>query len=381
MEQYDGKNMLLQKLGCSSTKYSLYVLPHSSLWAGVVRSQLSTLSHNVPHTEEIGSLLFKGGRHYSLVLVANGEEQSVLERMNEVVEDKVDYSTPESCSGNNNLNESGYLTYSSTLTTPTTNDDDDVIMMSSSRHSTKECLAQDESICTIIISDSDEEECEDPLSINPASSTSRTRQCALPGLFSLRLHPLLSRDKCNHDKCSASSFNRLPKKRLTKVDVDPFPPDKNASRHRQQIHKPLRDEVIVISSSDEATKVRSRTATSRQKSGDSVLLSRDTCQSSDEGIVLDSLSDESNTCILNESGQGTKIGACVTEIKVDCQSRCGTFSDRGCQDGISLKTQPGAGGQTSVAVKCCGYELSEADLKTLQPHHWLNDQVSQTSIL
>ena len=88
-------------------------------------------------------------------------------------------------------------------------------------------------------------------------------------------------------------------------------------------------------------------------------------QSSDEGIVLDS----------RWEGPGFTSG------RVENQSALSAVSESLIEGSLSGEvgqtlTQQKVTEQHSVVVKRGGYELTPADLKTLEPHMWLNDQVS-----
>ena len=88
-------------------------------------------------------------------------------------------------------------------------------------------------------------------------------------------------------------------------------------------------------------------------------------QSSDEGIVLDSRWEEPG----------------FTSGRVENQSALSAVSESLIEGSLSGEvgqtlTQQKVTEQHSVVVKRGGYELTPADLKTLEPHMWLNDQVS-----
>ena len=180
VEQSDGQE-LLHKLGYSPTQYSLYLIPNSALWAGLSLSNLTKLSSPSSHSahENIGTLLFDHGRHFSLVLaIKSGEE-----RDNDVICEGEEYSTPKSqCDALlHGVGESGYSTNHSSTSIAATQPASDVIITSSpqSKPTTEsECAKLNESCSTIIVSDSEDEE--DPLSLKPP---------ALPGLHAHRLQP------------------------------------------------------------------------------------------------------------------------------------------------------------------------------------------------
>ena len=88
-------------------------------------------------------------------------------------------------------------------------------------------------------------------------------------------------------------------------------------------------------------------------------LSRERGSPEDEGIVVDS-SCEEILRVMSDSGDE------VTIVKVvDGRERGSRHFDRGGE----VSTQ-------SDIVNCCGIRLTQADLDTLRPYTWLNDQVS-----
>ena len=180
MKQSDGRELLLHKLGYSPTQYSLYLIPNSALWAGLTPSNLTKLSSPPSHSahENIGTLLFDHGRHFSLVLATKNSE----ERDNDVISEGVGYFTPQNQGDAllHDIGESGYLTNHSSLSIAAAQPASDVIITSSpqSKPPELECVKLNESCSTIIISDSEDEE--NPLSLKPP---------ALPGLHTHRLQP------------------------------------------------------------------------------------------------------------------------------------------------------------------------------------------------
>ena len=355
MEQSDGRDVLFQKLGCSPTKYNLYVVPNCSLWAGLLQSQMSSVSTN---GEELGTLLFERGRNYSLVLVASGEDRKAEKNAGDVVLGDVDCPTPEFDFHVDNLNESGYSTYNSgsSLTTPTT---DDVIMLSSPKASI-ESTAKGEDEC--IVCDTTEDEMEDSLCI-AKSRNSVGRLCALPGLFSCTLHA-----KPTHSSkiiSQAGSFF-TPSHAGTKEASFGASCSKtsNVICNRFQLAPRLsNDDVIIISSSDEADKLQSSDVLGRQSE-----VGRPSGNSSDEGIALEPIWEEPS------NGNGEEVQQCSSDVGHQCQdqfsSLSGCFRSK-CQVNKEEFTEDPA------MIRRCGFELLPADLKTLEPHQWLNDQVSQ----
>ena len=180
MEQSDGRELLLHKLGYSPTKYSLYVIPNSALWAGLTPSNITKLSSPSSHSahKNIGTLLFDHGRHFSLVLATKSGE----ERDNDIISESEEYSTPKNqCDALlHDIGESGYSTNHSSPSIAATQPASDVINTSSpqSKPAEPECAKLNESCSTIIVSDSEDEE--NPLSLKPP---------ALPGLHIHRLQP------------------------------------------------------------------------------------------------------------------------------------------------------------------------------------------------
>ena len=411
VEQSDGQELLLHKLGYSPTQYSLHLIPNSSLWAGLTQSTLTALStSNHIAQKNIGTLLFEHDRHFSLVLAAKSEERdndviiegeeystpkcdnlfhdvgesgyltyhsSVAtpvddvimtscpqskptecaklkaakseERDNDVIIEGEEYSTPK-CGDNrfHDVGESGYSTYHSSVATPV----DDVIMTSSLQSKpTTECAKLNESCSTIIVSDS-EYEIEDPLP---------TKAPALPGLFSHRLHPQSVGEKSTFQPTSPY-FLPPHQKRSSPAKVDISNPSSRCSQ--KQRGPTLRDKVVIIVSSSDEAELPSLTtsvghqSSIRQESGRSP-------QSSDEGIVLDSRWEESRC----SSG-------------VDTPSVLGASSaltDEGQIHGEGQVLNKQKASDHTVVVKCGGYDLTLADLRTLEPHQWLNDQVSLLS--
>ena len=346
--------MFLHKLGYSPTQYSLHLIPNSSLWAGVTKSSLTalSLSNRIAH-KNIGTLLFEHGRHFSLVLAANSEE-----RDNDVITKGEEYSTPKRDTLSRDVGESGYSTNHSSIAAHA----NDVIMMSSPPRA--ECTKLNESCSTIIVSDS-EDETEDPLA---------TRSCALPGLFSHRLHPQPIDEKCTCNIQSTIPYFLPPRPKHSSTERAPINMDTNCSSKQKQ-HKPSsRDKVIVISSSDETDLPSLSTFGGQQSDVRHIHVSGRSPQSSDEGIVLDSRWEGSS-----RTGYGSRV-----ENKTLLAATCMSPTESGPSqhsvlsgDGELLRQQKAA--EHSVVVKCSGYELTQADLRTLEPHQWLNDQVSQSS--
>ena len=87
-------------------------------------------------------------------------------------------------------------------------------------------------------------------------------------------------------------------------------------------------------------------------------------QSSDEGIVLDS------------RWEGSCCSSRVVENKSALAATSLTEGNPSRNSLLSGKEQVQKATEHSVVVKCGGYELTSADLRTLEPHNWLNDQVS-----
>lgn len=168
MEQSDGQELLLHKLGYSLTQYSLYLVPNSALWAGLSLSNITKLS-SPPSShgahKNIGTLLFDHGRHFSLVLAT----KSGNERDNNVISEGEGYSTPKNQCDTllRDVGESGYLTNHSSTSIAATQLASDVIITSSpqSKPAELECAKLNESCSTIIVSDSEDEE--NPLSLKP----------------------------------------------------------------------------------------------------------------------------------------------------------------------------------------------------------------------
>lgn len=100
------------------------------------------------------------------------------------------------------------------------------------------------------------------------------------------------------------------------------------------------------------------------------LLSGRSPQSSDEGIVLDSRWEgPRRSSGRTEEGNQTTLTAAASSPIHDSHS----FLLSGArEEGRMLSQQKKA----TALVKCGGYELTAADLRTLEPHMWLNDQVS-----
>ena len=364
MEQSDGRDVLFQKLGYSPTKYNLHVVPNCSLWAGILQSQISSMSTKAAY-KELGTLLLEHGRNYSLVLVANGKPSDTERDAGGVVPGDVDCSTPEFDSHIYNLNESGYSTYNSgsSLTTPST---DDVIMTSSSKAS-NESTAKGESDC-IIISDT-EDEMEDPLCI-AKSRSSAGRLCALPGLFSHRLH---FQPMDNSTSISPAGPFFTPSRTNTK-EASHERSEMRDCRYKtsnvicnrlQMVPQPSNDDVVIISSSDEAEKLQSSNAYRQQAK-----VVRLSGNSSDEGIALESVWEEHGYGNKEELPQCRKV--CLSK-KSGYQSQFSSLSG-GFQSRCLVNRQESP--KQPAGIRCCGFELSPADLRTLEPHQWLNDQVS-----
>ena len=336
VDQSDGQELLLHKLGYSPTQYSLYLIPNSSLWAGLTQStltKLSTSSHIIH--ENIGMLLFDHGRHFSLVLATKSEETN-----NSVISVGEEYFTPKCDSFLCDVGESGYSTYHSSIATPA----NDVIMTSSPQSKPTEHAKLSESCSTIIVSDSEDDE--DPLPFKPPT---------LPGLDTHKLHPRTINDKKSTFQPTSPYF--LPP---CPQHSSPVITDFNSRCIQQQQQRPAstRDEVVVISSSDEAELSGGQQSNRKQISGRSP-------QSSDEGIVLDSRWEGPRSSSRVDS-QRTLAAASLIEGSHSLLSG----------EGQVLNQQKVT--EHSVAVKCGGYELTLADLRTLEPHMWLNDQVSRS---
>ena len=365
MEKSDGRDVLLQKLGYSTTEFWLYVVPNSSLWAG---SQLvACTTQRFSDHKEIGRLFFDGVKDYSLVVVAKRREKDILERNDEkLVGKKVKYSTPEFDSNPQNVDESGYLTYDSNLTSPTT---DDVIITSLSPKKSKECTAENERIVTII-SDS-EDECEDPLSDVTVTSvvSRRRRRCALPGIFSERICP--NRRERGSSGLPVNRFHSSSKQPCPKSgNIPHLTSNRTSHSHIQNKQIPLKDETIVISSSDEAFEPTPLSSVGQRSAKIGHVTSlRYTPPSSDEGIVLE---ESSNVLVDRCSVLESNREQCLSHnrgILYSSNSQC--FSSKSYQNGSDQQQTTGA----SSVIKCCGFELSLGDLETLRPHQWLNDQV------
>jgi hypothetical protein len=181
VDHSDGQELLLHKLGYSPTQYSLYVIPNSALWAGLTLSnltKLSTSSHHDSAHENIGTLLFDHGRHFSLVLATKSEE-----RDNDVISEGEEYSTPKKQCDTllRDIGESGYATNPSSIATRLVASDVIITSSPQSKPSKLECAKLNESCSTIIVSDSEDDE--DPLSL---------KSPALPGLYTHRLQPPFS---------------------------------------------------------------------------------------------------------------------------------------------------------------------------------------------
>ena len=101
------------------------------------------------------------------------------------------------------------------------------------------------------------------------------------------------------------------------------------------------------------------------------LLSGRSPQSSDEGIILDSRWEgpHRSTGRTKEGNQSALTASCSSSI--DGSRRLLLSGAR--DEGRVLSQQKKA----TELVKCGGYELTAADLRTLEPHMWLNDQVSR----
>ena len=100
------------------------------------------------------------------------------------------------------------------------------------------------------------------------------------------------------------------------------------------------------------------------------LLSGRSPQSSDEGIVLDSRWEgPRHSSGKAEEGNQNALTACSSSI--DGSRRLLLSGASGEQRMLSQQKK------AVELVKCGGYELTAADLRTLGPHMWLNDQVSR----
>ena len=100
------------------------------------------------------------------------------------------------------------------------------------------------------------------------------------------------------------------------------------------------------------------------------LLSGRSPQSSDEGIVLDSWWEgpRHSSSRTEEENQNALTAAASSSIDGSCSLLLSVAGE-----GQMLSQQKTA----TKLVKCGGYELTAADLRTLEPHMWLNDQVSR----
>ena len=243
------------------------------------------------------------------------------------------------------VGESGYSTYHSSIATPAK----DVIMTSSPQSKPIECAKLNESCSTIIVSES-EDEIEDPLAF---------RTPTLPGLYSHRLRSQ-SVDKKSSFRSTSPYF--LPPHPKHPSSVKTGISDPNSSYNQQQQGSTsTRDEVIVISSSDEA-ELPSITTFGGHRSSVQQVPGRSP-QSSDEGIVLDSRWEGSRCCNRVEN-QSMLARAALTD------------GDQSLFVGEGQVLNQQKASDHTVMVKCGGYELRQADLRTLEPHQWLNDQVS-----
>ena len=100
------------------------------------------------------------------------------------------------------------------------------------------------------------------------------------------------------------------------------------------------------------------------------LLSGRSPQSSDEGIVLDSRW-EGPRCSSTRAEEGNQSALTACSSSID--GSCSLLLSGAREEGQMLSQQKTA----TKLVKCGGYELTAADLRTLEPHMWLNDQVSR----
>lgn len=333
VEQSDGQELLLHKLGYSPTQYSLYLIPNSALWAGLTLSNLTNLStsSHIIH-KNIGTLLFDHGRHFSLVLATKSEET-----YNDVIGEGEEYSTPKCDTFLHDTGESGYSTYPSSIATPTS----DVVMTSSPQSKPTEHAKLNESCSTIVVGDSEDDE--DPLPF---------RTPTLPGLYTHKLYPRSINDKKSSFQPTSPYFLPPHPKHSPSIISD----SNSKCSQWQQRPTSTRDEVIVISSSDEAELSGGQQSDVRQISGRSP-------QSSDEGIVLDSQWEGPRS-----SGRVENQRALAAVSLIE-----GSHSLLSVE-GQVLNQQKAT--EHGVVVKRGGYELTPADLRTLEPHVWLNDQVS-----
>ena len=101
------------------------------------------------------------------------------------------------------------------------------------------------------------------------------------------------------------------------------------------------------------------------------LLSGRSPQSSDEGIVLDSRWEGPHRFSgrAEEGNQNALMAAASSSI----DGRVSLLLSGASGEQQMLSQQKKA----TEVVKCGGYELTAADLRTLEPHMWLNDQVSR----
>ena len=259
------------------------------------------------------------------------------ERDNNVINEGEEYSTPKCDTFLHDVGESGYSTYHSSITTPA----NDVFVTSSPQSKPTECAKLNESCSTIVVSDSEDDE--DPLPF---------RTPTLPGLYTHKLRPRSINDKKSIFQPTSPYF--LPPR---PQHSSPVITDSNSQcSQRQQRPTSTRDEVIVISSSDEADLSGVQQSNIQQISGRSP-------QSSDEGIVLDSRWEGPHASGRMEN-QKVSVDASLIEGSHSLLS----------WEGQVLNEQKAT--EHSVVVKCGGYELTPADLRTLEPHIWLNDQVS-----
>ena len=342
MVDSDGQDLLLHKLGYSPTQYSLYLVPNSSLWAGVRRSSLTSLSSsNLVTQETIGTLLLERGRHFSLVLA--GKAGKSKGRDNDVVVIEGEENSTPWCDV---FGDSGYFTNHSSGVTSV----DDVIMTSSSQNEPAEATKLNESCSTIVICDS-ECESEDPLVAFRTPSSLSLPQLLPHGTY---LQAVKERPTFQ----STSQYFLPPQPKPSSIGETPVIMDTNDPTCRcdhscqPDQQKTSNDDVIVISSSDETP-----SAPFVGQQSDFRWLTGHSPQSIDEGIVLDS----------RWEGPGSINRPTIRPASVyRGQSSSGQERQVPCQQKAS---------EQCVVVKCGGYDLTSADLRTLEPNRWLNDQV------
>ena len=374
MEQSDGRGVLLQKLGYSPTKSSLHIVPNCWLWSGGLESRLPSKSANAVHKEqELGTLLFEEGRNYSLVLLENNADGTgeMFEKVGDTIDEDLECLTPKFNSHVPNLGESGYSTFHSSYGS-TKHSTDDVIITSSPNASNK-CTTMDKSECTIVYDT--EDEIEDPLCFVESSST--TRPCALPGLFSHQLH---ARPKDIVTNIDSRGPYFLPPRTDTKMtshrssEMDEHRSTNKGTNRFDHSQLASSNDVIVISSSDEGDRLRPSSALISRRQTDTINVSANSSQSSDEGIVLDCVWEEE---LANGLKEGNARGSALPQSEVhgnQLRFVSGAYNEDRLAHEKDLSVQP-------AMIKCCGFQLSPADLKSLEPHQWLNDQVSQLSLL